>query len=471
MIKMPKQISEHLTKISATDAGFSNAFNRVKMQSDAVARSLGSVKTASVKQTKAANDANIQERKLADTRKRHSGILRDLASNTSTMVGPLNAITGRMSALSALIGRVGLGWAAFGALTTAGVFGLVSVVKGAIREVAKMEEQQLRIQGVLRATGYAAGLTSGDINEMSQQIAADTLASVQGVNDAAAALTSFKKVNGENFEITLRLAQDLSTVYKRDLTSSVRLLGKALQDPINKYQSLDRVGVILTNQQIENIRLLQKQGDLLGAQSILLNEIKTKVGGVAKIAGSGLLGTVDLLDQRIEKLYLNIGKLGALPSELRGPFANGVNQLILDVSNTVKFYGDALETTEDDLRTRFKKMSSGVIFGAFRTELENVRDQLKETAEVQKAAGDDSGFDKTRQTLFVYNKALRGIIKSGEEVNVLRDGLSRDSEFNNNMLGTNLGLLNDQMSTYKALGNAVKNLNEERKHKLLLLKH
>lgn len=459
---MPKQISEHLTKISATDAGFSNVFNKVKIQTDAVNRSLGSLNKSSVKQRKAANDATVQENKLADTRKKHSAIVRDLASNTSTMVGPLNAITGRMSALSALIGRVGLGWAAFGALTTAGVFGLVSTVKGALAEVAKMEEQQLRIQGVLRATSYAAGLTSGDINRISKDIGAATLASVNDVNSAAAALLSFRKVNGDNFETTLRLAQDLSTVYKRDLTGSVRLLGKALQDPIGKYQSLERVGVILTAQQIENIRLLQSQGDLLGAQAVLLGEIESKVGGVAAIAGGGMLGSVDLFSQRVDELQLSIGRLGALPGELRGTFANGVNAMIEGAANTVGFYARALEVNEDELRARFESLNNDINFKGLKDELESVREKLIETAKEQNEAGDSKGYAETVKTLTVYNKALDGSIERFGEVGILRDALGASSPFNNKMLGTNVGLLGKQVKEYNALEKAVKKLNDER---------
>jgi phage-related protein len=58
-------------------------------------------------------------------------------------------------------------------------------------------------------------------------------------------------------------------------------LGKALNDPIKGMTALGRAGVTFTKGQQSQIKALVKSGDLLGAQKIILGEVKSQTGGAA----------------------------------------------------------------------------------------------------------------------------------------------------------------------------------------------
>ncbi|MES2155937.1 MAG: hypothetical protein V4510_12455, partial [bacterium] len=69
-------------------------------------------------------------------------------------------------------------------------------------------------------------------------------------------------------------------------------VGKALNDPTKGLTALSRVGILFTDQQKKQIKALQKSGDLLGAQKIILKELGTEFGGSFAAKGKTATGTV-----------------------------------------------------------------------------------------------------------------------------------------------------------------------------------
>ena len=74
----------------------------------------------------------------------------------------------------------------------------------------------------------------------------------------------------------------MSVVFKQDAKASAVQLGKALQDPVKGMTALARVGITFTAQQQKQIKALVKSGDLLGAQKIILGEVKKQTEGAAE---------------------------------------------------------------------------------------------------------------------------------------------------------------------------------------------
>src|SRR5512134_81426 len=114
------------------------------------------------------------------------------------MTGRLGAVGGALSAL----GPVGI--AAGAALAAVGA-GLVT----GIQEAAEAERSYRRLEAVLNATGHAAGLTGRQITAFAEEMERSTLATTEGVQDAAAVLATFRSISGETFTRTLSLAQDM----------------------------------------------------------------------------------------------------------------------------------------------------------------------------------------------------------------------------------------------------------------------
>jgi hypothetical protein len=185
--------------------------------------------------------------------------------------------------LKGTLGELGLG-----SLASASALGILSgavfaagkyMLEGA--EKAEKSNQVLAKQNqVLIATGFSAGLTSRQLNEMAA--AYSKLAGVDDdvIRDAQTMLLTFRQIGRETFPEALQAALDLSTTFGGIQQSSVQL-GKALNDPIAGMTALAKSGITFSEQQKGQIRTYQEMGDIQKAQAIILKEIQQQVGGTA----------------------------------------------------------------------------------------------------------------------------------------------------------------------------------------------
>ncbi|ADD94719.1 hypothetical protein [uncultured phage MedDCM-OCT-S09-C28] len=125
-----------------------------------------------------------------------------------------------------------------------------------------------------------------------------TLFDQEDATQAFALLTSFQRIGVESYERVTKAASDLATVTGTDLKSAQIQLAKALEDPAKRVTDLARSGTVFTDQQKEQIKVLQESGRLFEAQDLILQEIEKQYGGAAEAAGSaGLAGALDTLGE------------------------------------------------------------------------------------------------------------------------------------------------------------------------------
>ncbi|MDX9688999.1 MAG: phage tail tape measure C-terminal domain-containing protein [Alphaproteobacteria bacterium] len=209
-----------------------------------------------------------------------------------------NDMKGAAIGLSSQMGPLGAGLAALGPIGIAAGAALGALTLGltaSAKEAALAEQAQNRLQGVLRATGYASGLTGKDIAEMAEDMEHSTLTNAEAVKNAASILATFRSVSGDTFKQAIRLAQDMSAVFGHDLTGSATQLGKALEDPINGITALRRVGVSFTESQKDVIAKLVETGQKAEAQKLILAALEQQVGGAAAAETQGLTGAAHRL--------------------------------------------------------------------------------------------------------------------------------------------------------------------------------
>jgi hypothetical protein len=200
---------------------------------------------------------------------------------------------GSVDALAERAGFAGTVLSGFGVAGAAAATGLGLLTLAVTRGVAEFKEAELsakRLEGVVRATGGAAGKTAEDIKALANALAGERLITPEQVQDAASALLTFRSVAGEVFDETLKLAQDLSAVFGGDLKSSTVQLGKALEDPIEGLSALRRVGVSFTVAQQDVIRALVETGQQAEAQRLILDAVAKQVGGAGAAEGDSLTG-------------------------------------------------------------------------------------------------------------------------------------------------------------------------------------
>lgn len=246
---------------------------------------------------KTRNDVNLTvgaEDKTAEAFKSVQRNLQNMASSTAILDGPLSAVAGRFSALSAALGRVNPSMIAWGTAVAASVL----VIKNSLEAFAEYEKVMFRIDSQLRATGNAAGVTAGEINRLAVTLGEETLASAQGVREAASELLAFRKISGEMFEEAIRLAQDYTAVFGGNLQSNIIKVARALDDPRTGLEGLrEKLGALPAVWR-ENVIAMNEAGDELKSQTAIIDELRARIGGSGAAEAAGLSGSIDTLNER-----------------------------------------------------------------------------------------------------------------------------------------------------------------------------
>jgi hypothetical protein len=208
---------------------------------------------------------------------------------------------GKVAAVGA--GTALAGVAAFGA----------ELIKGT-NEAAAYQVLSLKTAAVLKSTGNAAHTSVAGIQDLAGSLESmsgvDEMLIVNGEN-VLATFTNVRNEAGKGNDIFNQAtvsALDMSVALGTDLSSANIQLGKALNDPVKGITALSRVGVSFTEAQKDQIAVLMKSGDVMGAQKIILKELTTEFGGAAKAAGSGFTGSWARVKDVISDTFRALGQ-------------------------------------------------------------------------------------------------------------------------------------------------------------------
>jgi hypothetical protein len=210
------------------------------------------------------------------------------------------------------------------------VSGLVDFLGDCVTEASASEDALAQLNAVLKSTGGAAGVTAEMANELAEAFQATTKFSDEAVLSAESMLLTFTSVGKDVFPLATQTILDMSQALGQDLKSSAIQLGKALNDPKKGVTALQRVGVQFNEEQREMIDNLVESGDLMGAQTLILEELQKEFGGSAEAAGQTFGGQLEILKNRLSDVKEQIG--GAII-----PVLSTLGGVLMDVFNTPQF--------------------------------------------------------------------------------------------------------------------------------------
>ena len=179
----------------------------------------------------------------------------------------------------AKIAAVGLGLATAAAIKFAG---------DSLEEAREAQKVGALTESTIKATGKAARVTAKHVGDLSGKISAKVGIDDEAIQSGANMLLTFKNIRNEAgegnkiFDQTLTTLVDMSSAMGTDAKTSAIQLGKALNDPIKGVSALSRVGVTFTEDQKKAIAKMVEAGDVMGAQKVVLRELKSEFGGAAK---------------------------------------------------------------------------------------------------------------------------------------------------------------------------------------------
>lgn len=320
----------------------------------------------------------------------------------------LQSLAGRAGVVGSLLPKIGAG----GLLAAAGIGTLTAGVTASLRQFAEAERLQLRLEGVLKATGGAAGISAKQLTEYADQIEATTFATKEQVLAATAVLGTFKSVSGSTFREAIALAVDMAEVLGTDVSSAAKILGKALEDPAEGMTSLRKAGVVLNDSQQALIKSLQEGGNKAAAQSELLKELSATMGGTAAKAASGLAGQFDNLHDAIGDVFEGIGELISTSS--------GFQSWVNDFRRGLDYISEGFKEA-----AKAKQLLSAPVSSLdeqeLNTRLVRQRLQLKELEEKGNFAGVDGG------SAVALTRQKQAIIKDIDDVTAALKNLKKET--------------------------------------------
>tara|TARA_Y100000034_G_scaffold130661_1_gene189614 strand:+ start:7824 stop:10160 length:2337 start_codon:yes stop_codon:yes gene_type:complete len=301
--------------------------------------------------------------------------------------GPLGTLTGGLGNLTGSLGVAG------GAALAAGtaVAALTALYAKGVMVSSQFEQSQFRIEAQLKANNSAAGLTSREITDLADSVARNTLASVDGVRQAAGILMQFRAVQGDTFKEAILLAQDISAIYGNGLPENIKKLGKVLSDPANAIGELKEVTDAFDESLKANIKTMVESGDVAGAQKLILQELRGVVGGAGSGEGQGLAGAADGLGQSWEQFLKNIGNTAPViaGTSALDKLLQKINAIIAPNDKTIEGFKLEIGDIDEEMAALRKELEDGmagrslldlprlVPFAFDYTEAMNINNELK----------------------------------------------------------------------------------------------
>jgi hypothetical protein len=194
-----------------------------------------------------------------------------------------------------------------GAIIAAGAIGfLASQTLAGIRELGKLETATAQTNAVLASTKGVAGQTAVSVRALAEEYEGlNATIDDKVIQSGENLLLTFTKIRKDAFEPALVAALNLNTRLgggEGGLQNTIKLVGKALNDPLKGLGALSKAGITFDKQQTDQIKTLVKNNDLLGAQNLILAELGKRYGGAFAAEGKTAEGTLKGIGDAVEDL-------------------------------------------------------------------------------------------------------------------------------------------------------------------------
>jgi len=218
--------------------------------------------------------------------------------------GKLDHLDGKAKKTGATFGGMIGSVAKWGAALAVAVGGIAIA---SIKDASEAESSLAQLDAVLKSTGGTAGVTRDQLTDLADGLEKTTKFSAESTQAAQALLLTFTNIGSKIFPEVTKTALDMATALGGDAAGQSIALGKALNDPIKGVTALSRVGVSFTDGQKKQIETMQKSGNIMGAQKIILAELAKEFGGSAEAAGKTFAGQLVILQNAMGNVTETLG--------------------------------------------------------------------------------------------------------------------------------------------------------------------
>ncbi len=201
------------------------------------------------------------------------------------------------------------------------------------KEWTDQEKAIAKVSKTLANTGNRAGFTSKQLQDAADKMSMGSLYEADDIlNQVTNRMLTFGNITGTTLSRGQQAVVDMAAAMEMDLGSASLLVGKALSRPAIGMMALKKAGVLLTAQQEEYIKNLEKTGHKQLAQAKILDLLEGKFKGQAKVIAD---------TQPMQKMTLEFKdmaeSMGAIIAPVLVPLIHGITRLMMALSNAHPF--------------------------------------------------------------------------------------------------------------------------------------
>ena len=251
----------------------------------------------------ASNDPNLRVRISADINdiKQGLALVRQEVSKFRTEAAKaidLSGVTEGFNNLRNLVGGL------FAGVTVGSLFSAM------IAETREASGELAQLQAVLKSTGQQAGYSQQQLLDMADGMAAATTHSAGEIVKAQTRLLSYTGIVGKQFPLALQMAIDQSARLGESIEQSAETVGKALDKPSQGVAALTKQGFKFTEQQKQQMKVLEASGRTAEAQQIVLESMGESYAGAAAAARNTFGGALTAVGNALRDLMDGSGGSG-----------------------------------------------------------------------------------------------------------------------------------------------------------------
>jgi hypothetical protein len=174
-----------------------------------------------------------------------------------------------------------------------------------VQSLARIETINAQTAQTISTMGNAANISATQVEALAGRLEALTATEAESIQEGANLLLTFRNISDQAgagndiFSQTTAIMVDMGRALGEDASGSAIRLGKALNDPITGLTALRKVGVGFTEEQENQIKVLQNSGDIMGAQKVILAELQAQFGGSGAAYAKTFSGQLELMGHEL----------------------------------------------------------------------------------------------------------------------------------------------------------------------------
>lgn len=229
----------------------------------------------------------------------------DFAAETARFTSELKKVRADLKSLQTDVGQISKSLSSFGTALKTSVAGtaVIAGFRAIVKATEESEAATAQLESAVKSASVAVRLSVSDFQAFAKQMQATTTFTDEAVAGVETILLAFKSLSGQTILNATSAVLDLSTRLGTDLTSSAKLVGRALEDPTKGMSALARAGVVFSQSQQAIIKSLVATGQKAEAQALILKELERRYGGAAEAARNTLGGALAALGNQFGDLF------------------------------------------------------------------------------------------------------------------------------------------------------------------------